>query len=128
MEQRFKLTDEKKVNAFGVKLFRIEVIKTFKHKFVGEIKKGTIGGWVDNLARVFGDAWVSGDVEVFGNARVSGDARVFGNAKVFGDAWVSGECKIKITLCSRFNFEFQWQVDEWVKLEKSFEDKLKEMK
>jgi len=42
---------------------------------------------------------------------------------VYGDAWVSGKCKVKLTLCSRFNFEFQWQIDEWLKMEKEFEKK-----
>jgi len=53
-EQRFELTDEKKVNIFGVELFRIKVIKSFKHKFAGEIKEGTLGGWVKNLKKIDG--------------------------------------------------------------------------
>ena len=108
--ERFELTDEKKVNVFGIELFRIKVIKTFKHKLAGEIKKGSLGGWVESLDKlkdynnVYGNAWVSG------------------NAEVYGDAKVYGKCKIKIRLCSRFSFEFQWQIDKWIKLEKQFEE------
>ena len=103
--KRFELTSEKKVNFFGVEVFRIKVIKTFKHKLVGEIKKGEIGGWVDSLDK-------------FQNP----------NNEVYGDAWVYGKCKVKIILCSKFSFEFQWQIDEWLKLEVEFKNKLKEKK
>src|SRR3972149_2516520 len=108
MKTNFELSDEKKINSSGVELFRIKVKKKFTNKFEGDIEVGSIGGWVDNIARVSGNAWVYGDAEVYGNAGVYGN------------------CKIKIILCSKFNFEFQWQVEEWVNLEKEFEKKLKE--
>jgi hypothetical protein len=59
---------------------------------------------------------------VSGNARVFGNAWVSGNARVFGDARVSGDVKLKsIVLCSKYSFEFNWQVSLWLKLEKEFE-------
>ena len=65
----FELTSEKKINVFGVELFRIKCVKTFVHKVAGEIKEGTLGGWVDKLKinnnfRISGTAWVSGDAKV----------------------------------------------------------------
>ena len=88
--------------------------------------------WVYGYARVYGyawvydNAWVCGDARVCGNARVSdnawvcGDARVYGNACVYGDARVFGKIKLKTYLCSRFSFEYKWQLDLWFKKEAEF--------
>jgi hypothetical protein len=86
--------------------------------------------WIFGNARVSGDAWVYGDAWIFGNARVSGDAWVFGNAWIFGnarvsgDAWVYGNLKIDFVLCSKFSFEFDWQIKAWQELEKQFKQRL----
>jgi len=106
---KFKLTAESKINAFGVKLFRIEATVDIKSRGVS---KGDKGGWLSSEkldngnARVSGNAWVFGDAQVFGDARVFGDAqvfgdawvfgnaRVFGDAQVFGDAWVFGDARV----------------------------------
>jgi hypothetical protein len=161
-QQRFILTDETKTAKDGfTKLFRLKVAVGFTHKLKGEIKKDTLGGWVDTLllkngnARISGDAWVSdnacvsgdarvsddawvsddaevsgkarvfGDARVFGNARVSDDAEVFGDARVFGNARVSGKVKLKTFLCSKFPFQFQWEVEIWHKKEKEFQEEVK---
>ena len=135
-----ELTKEKKVNLFEIELFRIKCTKTFINKLAGEIKEGELGGWVADLEDFknpysgdYGDAWVSGDAEVYGNAKVYGDAwvsrdaRVYGDAEVSGNARVYGKCKISFILCPRFNFEFQWQINAWLKLEKEFKLKLEEL-
>ena len=77
-------------------------------------------------AQVYGDAWVYGNALVYGNARVSGDAWVYGDAQVSGDARVSGKVKLTAVLCSRFCFEFDWQVALWLKKEKEYEAKVKQ--
>ena len=87
MEAKFKLTDEYKINAFGVKLFRIEATVDIEAR---GIKKGEKGGFVEKEENLSGNAWVYDDAEVRGNARVSGNAGVSGNAQVSGDARVSG--------------------------------------
>ncbi len=88
-ELKFKLTAESKINAFGIKLFRIEATVDFK-----DIKKGDKGGWLEAETVKNGDARVSGNAWVFGDAEVFGDARVYGNAWVFGDAEVSGDARV----------------------------------
>ena len=45
--------------------------------------------------------------------------------RVSGNARVSGKLKIDFVLCSRFSFEFDWQINAWKELEKEFEEKLK---
>ena len=115
-ELKFKLTTDSKINAQGIKLFRIEATVDFKNGY-NEIKKGTKGGWVESEkvngnARVYDNAWVSDNAEVFGDAQVSGnahvsgnawvsdnaevygDAQVYGNAEVFGDAQVYGDARV----------------------------------
>ena len=103
MEKKFILTDEFVINVFGVKLFRIKCVKSFKYA-----KEGELGGliekeenleqsgdaWVSGNAQVSGDARVYGDAWVYGNAWVSGDARVYGDAWVYGNAQVSGDARV----------------------------------
>ena len=80
MEKHFELTEETKINIFGVKLFRIKSKIKTKH-----VEEGVLGGWVEKLENLSGNAWVYGDAEVYGNARVSGDARVYGDAELKSD-------------------------------------------
>ncbi|MHA1344253.1 MAG: hypothetical protein ACTSQG_09715 [Promethearchaeota archaeon] len=88
--------------------------------------------WVYGNACVYDNAFVYENAKVYGNALVSGDAWVYGNAEVYGNAWVYGDARIygkvkirDIKLCSRFDFESQEDVNEWIKLEKEFENKIK---
>ena len=138
--RKYKLTKTKK--ECGYTLYQIEALTDIK---LFNIKKGDKGGWVekeDNLSQD-GNAWVSGNALVFGNAWVCDDAHVSGNARVFDDVWVSGNAcvsgnawvyghtrvsgRIKLVsiLCSRFDFEFDWQVKLWQKKEKEFEQEIK---
>jgi len=121
--KKFKLTDEYKINAFGVKLFRIEATVDIEARGV---KKGDKGGFVekeDNLTgnawvydndRVSGNAWVSDNAWVYGNAWVYDNARVSGNARVYGDksytkGWfIGGDDTGKIT-----NITDQMGTDYW---------------
>lgn len=75
---------------------------------------------VYDYALVYDNARVSNDAMVFGDARVSGNTRVFGNAEVYGNAMVYGEVKLETTLCSRFWFEFDWQIELWKKKEQEY--------
>jgi len=79
MKAHIELTKET-IDHFGHKLYRIRAKVDIETPW-GKILKGTIGGWVEKIAQVSGDAWVSGDARVYGNAQVSGDARVSGDAK-----------------------------------------------
>ena len=86
MEKKFIITDEFVINVFGVKLFRIKCVKSFKYA-----KEGELGGFIEKEGNLeqFGDAWVSDNARVYDNARVSDNARVYGDAQVYGDARVS---------------------------------------
>lgn len=59
MARHFKLTNETKVNIFGVKLFRIECTVDCKWAKVGDK-----GGWVEKEDNIQGgSAWVYGEAE-----------------------------------------------------------------
>ena len=58
MAKHFKLTNETKVNAFGVTLFRIECTIDCKWAKVGDK-----GGWVEKENNLDGNAWVCGDAD-----------------------------------------------------------------
>jgi len=79
-ERNYELTEETKINIFGVKLFIIRCTKAFK-----DIKVGDLGGWVSDNDRVFGNGWVYDNGQVFGNGEVYGDGWVYGNGRVYGD-------------------------------------------
>lgn len=93
---QFELTSESKVNFLGITLFRIRLTADCKWG-----KAGDIGGWVEKVENVSGDAWVSGNAEVFGNARVYGNAEVSGGAEVYGDAKSTKKV---------FVLNFKWQL------------------
>ena len=137
--KKYELTKEKK-EFFGKTLFRIKALRDGKF-----FSKGELGGfiekeanlsqsgdawvsddaWVSGDARVSGDAWVSDDALVSGDACVSDDAWVSADAWLYGNARVSGKLKLKVDLCSRFNFKSDWQVKLWHKLENEFEQECK---
>ena len=97
MTKKYELTKEKKETILGT-LFRIKALVDFRF-----CKKGELGGFIaseKNLSQT-GNAWVSGNALVYGNI------------------------KIKEILCSRFDFEFQWQFELWQKMEKKFEEEVK---
>ena len=81
--KKYVLTENYKINVFGVKLFQIKAVRSFAY-----IDEGELGGFVekeDNLDHD-GNAWVHGNAEVYGDARVHGNAEVYGDARVYGNA------------------------------------------
>ena len=99
MQNYYILTEETKINTFGIKLYRIKCTRAFQ-----DIKVGDLGGWISQDAEVSGNAWiyedaeVSGNAKVYGNAKVFGNAKVYGKAKVYGNATVSGDSEVSLIL------------------------------
>ena len=91
-KKKFKLTSENKNNFLGIKLYRIECIKSFL-----DIKKGDKGGFVEKESNLSGDAWISGDAQIFNNACISGYARISGYAQISGYAWERSPLQIQGT-------------------------------
>ena len=58
MGKHFKLTNETKINAFGITLYRIECTLDIKWAKVGDK-----GGWVETEDNINGNAWVSGNAD-----------------------------------------------------------------
>lgn len=104
-----------------VRLYRIIAIRDFEIPYVGIIREGTLGGyvesesnlsqessaWIMNTAKAFGNAIVKGnailkdDAAIYGDAVVDGHsvlqnyARVYGNAKLSGRCIISDRCDVK---------------------------------
>lgn len=89
MAKCFELTDEIKVNDFGVTLHRIRCTRDTCFAKVGDL-----GGWVESELNLSDDAWVDDEAQVFGGARVSSNAWVYDNAQIYGNAWVSDNAQI----------------------------------
>ena len=85
MAKYFELTDETKVNEFGVTLHRIRCTRDMAWANAGDL-----GGWVEYESNLCDDAWVGDEAQVFGNASVCGSAIVYGSAWVYGVAFVDG--------------------------------------
>lgn len=95
----------------------------------GMLRGGTVegdatiwGGYIDDRARVYGNATISdaaqisGNAQVYGNAkvrqqaRVSGDTTVFGDAVVAGSSWLSeGEHRSGLQSVSRERGYSEWE-------------------
>lgn len=76
----FEFTGETMAAPSGAVLHRIRATKPLPRFGV---QVGDVGGWIESIANLSGDAWV------LGGARVSGGAHVSGDAQVSGDAWVA---------------------------------------
>ena len=91
MEKKYKLTEET-LKIYGHVLHRIMALRDF-----GDVRKGDIGGWVENEDNLShdDDCWVYNNVRVYEEARVYGVAEVYGEARVYGNAQVCGNAVIK---------------------------------
>ena len=101
--KKYELLQDQTIEWCGRTLCRIRALRDF-----GDVHAGDVGGyiecernlsqdgnaWVDDDARVCGDARGGGNACVYGNAWVSGNARVCGDARVYGNAWVSGNARV----------------------------------
>ena len=110
MEKKFILTDKFVFNAFGVKLFRIKCVKSFKYA-----KEGELGGLIEkeeNLEQS-GDAWVYGDAKIENNDNHCG-FDCFGSANRHTHAYLTKDNKVEIT-CGCFKGsieEFEKKVEK----------------
>lgn len=86
----FKLTDESKINDFGVRVFRIQAIEDFY-----DVRKGQKGGFVESENNIEEYGWLEDNAEAFGNAVISGNAVAKENAKIYGNAKMSGNSMIR---------------------------------
>lgn len=106
MKKKFKLIEYYSMHYNGRDLYKIEALRDF-----GNIKKGDIGGWVEeeeNLSHE-GNCWISDDAKVYSNAKVSGNAHVYGlaeihdNSDIYGNAIVGGHTEISgaVDICDK---------------------------
>lgn len=99
--KKYKLTELTEIDK-GHKLFRIEALRTIHTRSGLVVKKGELGGWVENESNLSqeGNCWIFPGCMCFDNAKVTEDAylqgfaMVSGNAHVFGQAEVSGNAKV----------------------------------
>lgn len=85
---KYKLGESKYFEDIKKTLYQIVAVKDF-----GVIKKGDIGGWVENEKNLSHDAscWVFENARVFGDARVGDDFWVCGYDCVFKNVLVRGD-------------------------------------
>ena len=86
----YELTDET-IKYDGRTLYRIKALVDIPYHGV---KAGDLGGFIEKVENLQGDAWVSGNARVYGYAQVYGNAQVYDNAAVFDDAWVCDAARV----------------------------------
>ncbi len=97
MKRKFELTDETVTAGHGAVLYRIRAVEDIPLHCV---RKGDLGGFVEKIENLSGNAWVFDDAQVygyaqvFGDAQVSDDAQVYGDARVYGDSHVYGDARV----------------------------------
>ena len=88
MNDKYILSDQSILDSeHGVILYRIVALRTFE-TIERVIKKGTVGGYVcgyENLSQE-GKCWIDDNAKIFGQARVLENAYVKGNAVISDDA------------------------------------------
>lgn len=91
MKKKFVLSEDFIINEYGIKLYRIKCLQSFKYA-----KKGDWGGYVENENNLeqSGNAWISDNARVYEKARISGDAYVFDNADISCGAMVYDNAKV----------------------------------
>ena len=88
-----------------VTLYQIEALVDIKRY---NVKVGDLGGfieselnlsqlgdcWVNDTARVYGNAQIQDDAQIYGNANINENVKVSGDSQIYGNADISGNVKI----------------------------------
>src|ERR1700748_1869101 len=80
VDRCYVMTDEELVSQ-GVTLYCVKATRSFSY-----VKEGDLGGWIEKLSNLGPDAWVDENAKVYGEAKVVGGALFLGNAQVYGPA------------------------------------------
>lgn len=85
MKRKYELTDET-IQINGKTLHRIKALKDF-----GDVKKGDIGGYVENEWNLSqdGECWIYGKAKAYDHARVDLDAKIYDNVRIHGNAMIT---------------------------------------
>lgn len=87
-KRHYILTDET-IEYQGHILHRIKCIEEFVRNYYYTIKVGQLGGFVESYDNLQGDSWVDDEAKVFGNAIVREGSIVKGHACVYGNAKIT---------------------------------------
>ena len=88
---KYKITDICKIYK-GIRVCRIEALENF-----GNIRKGQIGGWIQNKSNLSqeGLCWVADEAIVYHCSKVIDDAIVEDYAKVYGNAIIKDNALVR---------------------------------
>lgn len=87
-KRHYALTDET-IEYQGHILHRIKCIEEFVRNYYYTIKVGQLGGFVESYDNLQDNSWVDDEAKVFGNAIVKGDSIIRGHACVYGNAKIT---------------------------------------
>lgn len=87
-KRHYALTDET-IEYQGHILHRIKCIEEFVRNYYYTIKVGQLGGFVESYDNLHDNSWVDDEAKVFGNAIVKGDSIIRGHACVYGNAKIT---------------------------------------
>lgn len=89
-KKHFELTDET-IEFMGSILHRIKATKNLPHI---KVKKGDLGGFIEEESNLKDKAWVFNEAKVFGDAEISQKATIRDNAVIYG-AKIFGKIEVE---------------------------------
>jgi UDP-3-O-[3-hydroxymyristoyl] glucosamine N-acyltransferase len=95
-KKHFELTEET-IEFMGSILHRIKATKNLPHI---KVKKGDLGGFIEEESNLKDKAWVFNEAKVFGGAEISqkatirGEAIIYGKSKIFGKIEIDDNTKV----------------------------------
>lgn len=101
------ITEETKIGKNGKTVHRLIALETFENS-INVIKKGTLGGWVQNVENIKGNAWIYNDSELLDNAKMSNHTSLHGESSMWDYTFIRDNARLNNS-SSLHNCASMWQ-------------------
>ena len=101
------ITEETKVGKNGKTVHRLIALETFENGSF-TVEKGTLGGWVQNVENIKGNAWIYNDSELLDNAKMSNHTSLYGESSMWDYTFIRDNARLNNS-SSLHNYAGMWQ-------------------
>ena len=106
MSKYHGITEETKVGKNGKTVHRLIALETFENGSV-TVEKGTLGGWVQNVENIEGNAWVYDDAELLDNAKMTNYTSLRDESSMWDYSYIHDNARL-FGKSSLHNFTSMW--------------------
>ena len=106
MSKYHGITEETKVGKNGKTVHRLIALETFENGSF-TVEKGTLGGWVQNVENIKGNAWVYDDAELLDNAKMTNYTSLRDESSMWDYSYIHDNARL-IGKSSLHNFTSMW--------------------